>query len=147
MAKGFTDLILLLLARGAVVCSQPSDSFKGCSVPGFDWAAYSGSSTARMYTMRGAATEDYAFAAGFIKSNINTDEEDDRIEDFFPDVNSMCLAFINICHQYRLLSYQLFKQLILGSKIVNCVFSFFSIHHIGPYSVADPTGQDAGTII
>jgi len=101
MAKGFTDLILLLLARGAVVRSQPSDTFKGCTVPDFDWAAYSGSSTARMYAMRGAATEDYVFAAGFVKSNIDTDKEDDRTEEF---------------------------------------------SLTGPYSVADPTGQDAETI-
>ena len=82
MAKGFTDLILLLLTRSAVVLSQPSDTFKGCTVPDFDWAAYSGSSTARMYAMRGAATEDYVFAAGFVKSNIDIDKEDDRTEEF-----------------------------------------------------------------
>jgi len=102
MAKGFTHLILLLLARGAVVRSQPSDTFKGCTVPDFDWAAYSGRSTARMYAMRGAATEDYVFAAGFVKSTIDTDKEDDRTEEF---------------------------------------------SLTGPYSVADPTGQDAETIM
>lgn len=45
--------------------------FKGCSVPSFEWAAYSRRTSARMYGMRGALAGDNLFAAGFVKSTID----------------------------------------------------------------------------
>ena len=76
------NLILLALFQQDAVFSQPTDTFKGCSVPEFSWATYSTSTTARMYAMRGAVTDTHVFAAGFVKSTIDTDKADDVENEF-----------------------------------------------------------------
>lgn len=73
---------LLVLSGSSAVSSQPTDTFKGCTVPEFSWATYSTSTTARMYAMRGAVTDSHILAAGFVKSTVDTDVGEDIAEEF-----------------------------------------------------------------
>jgi len=102
MMKIAISILLVLSGQDSnAVFSQPTDTFKGCTVPEFSWATYSTSTTARMYAMRGAVTDSHVFAAGFVKSTIDTDTAEDIAEEF---------------------------------------------SLTGPYSVADPRGENAGTL-
>jgi hypothetical protein len=83
MMKIAISILLVLSGQDSTtVFSQPTDTFKGCTVPEFSWATYSTSTTARMYAMRGAVTDTHVFAAGFVKSTIDTDTAEDIAEEF-----------------------------------------------------------------
>jgi len=57
-------------------CSEiPTDTYQSCKLPEFEWATYSTKTTARMYAMKGAVSGDFLFAAGYLKSNIDTGNE------------------------------------------------------------------------
>jgi hypothetical protein len=51
----------------------PTDTFKGCSTPSFEWATYDTRATASFKPKRGAYANGYIFAAGMARSNIDTD--------------------------------------------------------------------------
>ena len=86
--------------------SPPNDcklEYQSCSVPSFEWATYSSSSTARMHVRQASVSEKFLYAAGYLKSTI-----DPSIE---------------------------------GSVLSSSDFTL-----TGPYSVSDPSGDDAKTI-
>ena len=83
MIKIVVSILLVFSGQDSpAVFSQPTDTFKGCTVPEFSWATYSTSSTARMYAMRGAVTDSHILAAGFVKSTIDTDMAEDITGEF-----------------------------------------------------------------
>jgi len=55
------------------ISQTPTDTFKGCSIPSFDWATYSTRSTASFKPLRGAYANGNVFAAGIVKSTIDSD--------------------------------------------------------------------------
>lgn len=63
--------VCVLFATFLTTDSQTTAPFKACATPDFDWATYSTSISARMYGMRGAVSDGYVFAAGFVKSTID----------------------------------------------------------------------------
>jgi len=65
----------------------PTDTFKGCSTPSFEWATYDNQATASFKPKRGAYANGYVFAAGMVRSNIDTDKTT-------PDPNKQELSLI-----------------------------------------------------
>lgn len=84
-----------------------TEPYKACAVPSFDWATYSTSTTARMYGMRGALSDGHIFAAGFVKSTVDSE-----------------------------------SNVVGGAAAQQGRFALK-----GPYSVADPTGKFASSVM
>jgi len=69
-------------------CSAiPLDIYQTCAVPEFEWAIYSTKTTARMYSRKDVISGNYLFAAGYLKSTIDLNENTAKkalktIEDF-----------------------------------------------------------------
>ena len=72
-----SQVTMYMLLATAAISSQTTAAapYKACAVPSFDWATYSTSTTSRMYGMRGAVSDGYIFAAGFVKSTIDAAPE------------------------------------------------------------------------
>ena len=62
-----------LVTTGVRSDEIPTDTFKGCSTPSFEWATYDTRATASFMPKRGAYANGYIFAAGMARSNIDTD--------------------------------------------------------------------------
>jgi len=60
----------------------PTDTYQNCEVPSFEWATYSTKTTARMYAMKGTAANGFLYAAGFLKSTVDTNESPDQESQF-----------------------------------------------------------------
>jgi hypothetical protein len=76
----------LLVATGVRSQEIPTDTFKGCSTPSFEWASYDTRATASFKPKRGAYANGFIFAAGMARSNIDTD-----VMDPDPDVQELSL--------------------------------------------------------
>lgn len=62
-----------LVATGVRSDEIPTGTFKGCSTPSFEWVTYDTRATASFKPKRGAYANGYIFAAGMVRSNIDTD--------------------------------------------------------------------------
>lgn len=76
-----------LVTTGVRSNEIPTDTYKGCSTPSFEWATYDNRATASFKPKRGAFTNGHIFAAGMVRSNIDTDLTT-------PDPDAQELSFI-----------------------------------------------------
>jgi len=66
-----SQLTMCVLFSMLMEIDSQNTEYKACAVPSFEWATYSTSTTARMYGIRGAISDGFVFAAGYVKSTID----------------------------------------------------------------------------